>query len=250
MSDRSNLIYRYDGSFEGLMCCVFESYMRREVPSDIITTNEEQLSFYDTFDIETVPGHAERVLSAIPVRISPQAPDFIRKGFFSCNPNKDMLILKFLYLGFKHGSRVLNMLADDTVNELFKAYNYVTREAHRIRGFVRFSDFNGALVSVIEPENVVLPIIASHFIDRYRNESFMIYDKRHGMALTYCSYHAEIIEIEELELPAVSDEEKKYRDLWKTFYNSVSIRERANPRLRMNNMPKRYWRYLTEFMGA
>ena len=29
MLDRPTVIYRYDGSFEGLLCCVFESYERK-----------------------------------------------------------------------------------------------------------------------------------------------------------------------------------------------------------------------------
>ena len=27
------IIYQYDGSFEGLLCCVFESYTKKERPS-------------------------------------------------------------------------------------------------------------------------------------------------------------------------------------------------------------------------
>ena len=29
------VVYAYDGSFEGLLCCVFESYERREIPVDV-----------------------------------------------------------------------------------------------------------------------------------------------------------------------------------------------------------------------
>ena len=28
------IIYQYDGSFEGLLCCVFESYTKKERPTD------------------------------------------------------------------------------------------------------------------------------------------------------------------------------------------------------------------------
>ncbi len=31
----SDLIYYYDGSFDGLLCCVFESYDKKEIPLDI-----------------------------------------------------------------------------------------------------------------------------------------------------------------------------------------------------------------------
>ena len=42
MYDRSNLIYLYDGSFEGLLCCVFQSYEKKEIPFDIIVVNTPQ----------------------------------------------------------------------------------------------------------------------------------------------------------------------------------------------------------------
>ena len=35
MSDRSDLVYAYDGSFVGLMCCIFESYEQKEIPNII-----------------------------------------------------------------------------------------------------------------------------------------------------------------------------------------------------------------------
>ena len=39
----------------------------------------------------------------------------------------------------------------------------------------------------------------------------------------------------------------QYRHLWKRFYDTIEIKERRNPKLRMSNMPKRYWETMTEF---
>ena len=35
MSDRSVVVYLYDGSYEGLLSCVFESFARKENPIEI-----------------------------------------------------------------------------------------------------------------------------------------------------------------------------------------------------------------------
>ena len=35
-------------------------------------------------------------------------------------------------------------------------------------------------------------------------------------------------------------------DLWKSFYNTIGIKERKNDRCRMNFMPKKYWKYILE----
>ena len=40
MHARSELIYRYDGTLDGLLCCVFESYAHKELPGDIVIQGE------------------------------------------------------------------------------------------------------------------------------------------------------------------------------------------------------------------
>ena len=34
-ADVSDTVYRYDGSFQGFLCCVFESFARREIPAAV-----------------------------------------------------------------------------------------------------------------------------------------------------------------------------------------------------------------------
>ena len=97
MSDRRNVIYCYDGTFDGLMCCVFDSYTNREVPSDISVGEPVQLSFDEIKYIETDLSHAERIINSIPRKMSDNALDFLKKAFLTCAPDKEMLILKFMY---------------------------------------------------------------------------------------------------------------------------------------------------------
>ncbi|MBQ5319118.1 MAG: TIGR03915 family putative DNA repair protein [Oscillospiraceae bacterium] len=246
MFNRRDVIYSYDGSFEGLMCCVFESFVRKEIPEAIIVGDPLQLSFSDVLEIETDSQKAMRVSRAIPLKISDFTFDTVCKMFLSCVENKDLLILEFLHKGFKYGRNIEHMLADDTVNTVNKAVFHCTHEAHLLKGFVRFSDYNGYLAAVIEPKNKVIPLLASHFTDRFRNENFLIYDKTHRMALIYFSQRTEIAENIDFELPDANAQEEYYRELWKCFYKTIGIKERYNPRCRMNLMPKRFWSNMTE----
>ena len=41
----------------------------------------------------------------------------------------------------------------------------------------------------------------------------------------------------------VFDDEMKYRALWKRFYNTIAIKERINPNLRRQHMPKKFEKY-------
>jgi probable DNA metabolism protein len=143
----------------------------------------------------------------------------------------------------------MGMLTDDTVNTLFKAVKHLDNESHLLKGFVRFSIFSNVLVAEIEPKNYVLPLMTQHFCERYPEERFLIYDKTHGMALVYQPYQSAIIPIEDLELPEPDEQEQSYRELWQLFYDTIEIQGRHNPKCRMSHMPKRYWKYMTEFGG-
>lgn len=246
MFDRRDVIYCYDGTFEGLMCCVFTSFVRRELPCGIAAGEPEQLSLAEVLHVPTEPQKAKRVIKAVTQKICAEAAENVKKVFLSCAENRELLILEYLQKGFHCGRKILDMLADDTVNAVNRAVLFCGNEAQKIREFVRFSDYGGYLVAVIEPKNRVIPMLAAHFTDRLPNENFLIYDKAHNMALIYCERRAEIAEKIEFELPPASAEEQRYRELWRGFYNAIAIKERYNPRCRMNFMPKRYWAHMTE----
>ncbi len=249
MPDGSDVIYYYDGSFDGLLCCVFESYDKKEIPLDILLPDAPQTMLLPTKEIETVPEKAARVLASIPKKMGDAALDFVRRAFLTCLDHKERYILLFLRLGYTHGPKIMNMLADDVVNTLFKAVKHLDNESHLLKGFIRFSIFNNALVSEIEPKNYVLPLLVVHFRERYPEERFLIYDKTHGMALIYRPYESAIIPIEDLQLPEPDEEEQSFRNLWQLFYNTIEVEGRHNPKCRMGHMPKRYWKYMTEFGG-
>lgn len=246
MSYRTDVAYAYDGSFEGFLCCVFESYEKRELPFDIYSELSEEGFLFDARPIVTDPEKADRVLSSIPVRISHEAQEMVRLGWLTCSTQKELLLLRFLRLGFARGAAVTDMLADDTVHALGRAVRHLQMEAHRLTGFIRFSLRGGVLVSVIEPQNSVLPLIEEHFCDRFRNESFIIYDQPHRLALIHEPGRHGILPLEELTLNEADTEEEEYVRLWKRFYDTIAIEGRRNPRLRMSHMPKRYWNRLPE----
>jgi len=247
MSYRSDLVYQYDGSFDGLLCCIHESYYQKELPLLIFTHDKTQETLFPVKEIITDHFNAERVEDSISSKISKEALRLVRLCYFSNEENKEIIILNFLRLGYKLGAKVTNMLSNDTVNALIKCSRLVSREGMYFKEFIRFSDYNGALVAIIEPKNFVLPLIVNHFCDRYPSEQFLIYDETNKHTIIYQNFEADIVPLELLELPKACEKEKKYRELWKQFYNTIAIESRINLKLRMGNMPKRYWKNLTEF---
>ena len=249
MPERPALIYCYDGTFDGFLCCVFESYNSQEIPTDILPDTKELPFLLPVKHIATIPDRARRVRRSIPQKLGAEAADFVRRAFLTCHAQKELLLLRFFRLGYEKGPVVLRMLTEDTVHALTEAVRHLEHEAHLLTGFVRFSDADGVLASIIEPKNIVLPIIAPHFCNRYPNERFVLYDNTHAMALLHQSGAFEIAYVGAFSMPDPDEEERKYRALWRLFYDTIEVEGRHNPRCRMGHMPKRYWRCMTEFMA-
>jgi len=244
----TDVAYLYDGSFEGLLCCVYESYYRKEIPSLIFDYEEVQETLFPVKEIATDQVAAAKVEHSIGLQISNEALNLVRLCFFSKMENREMTILMFLRMGYKIGSPVTNMLAHDVVRAITKSAQNVQRESHYYMEFLRFSEYNDVLVAIIEPKNFVLPMIYGHYCDRFPSEQFMIYDKSNKCAFIYYNGRKRMIELSHLELPEIGVKEEKIRALWKQFYNTIAIEGRINPKLRMGNMPKRYWTHMTEFL--
>jgi len=44
----------------------------------------------------------------------------------------------------------------------------------------------------------------------------------------------------------MDSEEQLFQDMWKSYFKSMCIKERINPRLHVQLLPKRFWKYLIE----
>lgn len=247
MFDRGSVGYEYDGTFEGFLSCVFESFERRETPLDIQPSGAPQLTLNPLRPVKTDLHKAERVRRSIPLRISQDAMELTEHVFLTFLEHKELYMLKFLQMGFSIGPDVTRLLQDDTVCALLKAQKHLYNESHRFKQFLRFSVTGRVLAAVIKPMNQVLPLIAPHFTDRYPEEAFLIYDETHGMALVHRPGEAAIVPVDSFVIDDPDEQEQMYRDLWCDYYDTIAIEGRYNPKCRMNHMPKRYWDTMTEF---
>lgn len=248
MPDWTNLVYRYDGSYQGFLCCVAECFRDKRLPLGIQLLDEPQATLFGIKVIETDEELACRVERSIRQKISPAAHDMVRRGFLCCMEEKELHLLRFILKGYRHGARVIEMSLDSDVHAIDKALLYLKNEAHYHVEFLRFSDCGGFLASLITPNNTVLPLIVGHFCERFNTESFVIFDKTHGMGFLYqAGREGEFFYADSLDLPEPGEEETKYRELWKLFYDTIAVEGRINPKLRRGHMPMRYWVNMTEF---
>lgn len=240
------MIYYYDGSFEGFLCCVFESYANKETLTAIYRDEDAVPTLFDCRSVITDHQRANRVLRKLS-KVSPSAVELIQKGFLTCMVDKEIHLYRLIVKLLSQGPAFLRNLSDETLYPVAAAVRHLNGEAHLLKGFVRFSELGGVLGGEIEPKNRVLPLLRAHFCARYREDTFFIYDRTHKEALFYSHGKAVIRPIEDFQMAPPDETEANYRLLWKRFYDTIAIKERENPRLRMTHMPKRYWNTMTEF---
>ncbi|WP_325199804.1 TIGR03915 family putative DNA repair protein [Oscillibacter sp.] len=243
-----DVIYCYDGSFEGFLSCVFDSYAHREIPAGFHSGEDGVFSLFDSRTVLTDPDHAARVLRKI-AALSPEAAVLLRRGFLTCLPEKELHLFHLAAKLLREGPGFLRNRSDETLFPVIRAVRHLNGEVHLLKGFVRFSDLGGVLGGEIEPKNRVLPVLGGHFAARFHNERFFLYDRTHKEALFHVPGQSVIRPLAAFQMAPPDEAEARYRLLWKRFYDTIAIKERENPRLRMSNMPKRYWGTMTEFQG-
>lgn len=248
MPDRTNIVYRYDGTFDGFLCCVFESFRMKESPADIESLSAMQETLFPTKYIDTVPKQALRVKKSIPLKMSPEANRMIQNAFLTCMEQKELKILRFMQLGYRVGKKVVEFTTHPDVHEIIRGVRFLGNEAHYSTEFLRFSGYGDFLAAKITPKNNVLPLMVGHFCDRFPDENFVIYDANHKTAFMHQNDgQTKFIYDAQITFPKAEEEEKQYRALWKHFYQTIAVEGRINPKLRRNMMPKRYWPNMTEF---
>lgn len=245
--EQADLIYQYDGTFEGFLSCVFTSFLKKEIPFAIWDAAQAALSLYPVVAIPTNTQHATRVFRGIGQKIAPRAQSILTTCFLADNSEKERTLLLFLCLGFQHGSATLAMLADPTVAAVMAMHKNILHEAHQYKGFLRFEEHENMLGAVIAPRHSILPLLRGHFCSRFPEESFLIYDETHHYVLLYQNHQAELIALSApLQFPKPDEKESNYQALWKQFYQTIAIKERDNKLCRQTHCPKRYWAHMSE----
>lgn len=243
--ENKDCIYLYDGTLAGFYNCVYEAVYEKEIPLYIWTDHTKQQSFFFTKSISTHMEKAQKVRESVKTQLGSQGQYLVKTVFFSCLEDKEKKMLDLILLGYEKGRNILEALDHPVVNPLYKAQRHLLGEVHLFEGFVRFEEVDGLLYSKIAPKNEVLPFLSRHFADRFANEKWMIFDEVHKVALCYEKGKTQLIPVNHIEV-ITSQEELDWQSLWKTFYKTLSIKERENKKGRMNHMPKRYWSNLVE----
>lgn len=246
------MTYTYDGSYEGLLSVIFETY-RLGQPADNIW--EESVAqpelFGNLLRVVTQPAHAKRVLRGVAKRTSLDVTRILYHCFLSEQPDMEMLLYRFVRLAMDSTESVLENFREPVVLRLHRIERQIHREVHRMHAFVRFQETqDGLYAALITPDFNVLPLLSPHFKTRYPAFRWLIYDTQRRYGLYYENQATRFITLDtapkQLQETLLSSAEMDYQALWQTYFSSVDIPERRNMKLHLQHVPRRYWKYLVE----
>lgn len=242
------IVYIYDGSFDGLLTCIFEAYYRHENPDDIIPMDRLQNNFlYQRYIIKTDSNKARKVYRSIAEKISTEALKRVFYAYLSELDGSGGAILNYLRIGFKIGRDIDSHLSNDAVLTMDKLNHKVSGERHAMLGLLRFKMLeSNILYANYEPQYNVTGLIAPHFVNRIPNENWIIHDIKRNIAALYNKKEWIIKELELEDEMIIHEDEEDYQEMWKSYYRHISIASRKNLRLKKNNMSMKYWKHLVE----
>ncbi|MCD0487050.1 TIGR03915 family putative DNA repair protein [Pedobacter sp. MC2016-14] len=250
------VIYRIDGSLEGILCAVFEWFERKPGKIKLIDKkNYQPDAFSDTLEIFNDTKKADRVWKGLQKKLD---KIWLRRCYccFLSEQNEALNnLFEFICYVFSSPEGSTSNYGNTYVLAVAKMARKVEREKHRMEAFIRFQhSADGIFYCGIEPDFNVLPLILNHFQKRYADQRWIIYDLKRHYGLYYNldlveEIRMEISEERNLNKPSAnrdSEKESLYSILWKDYFKSTNITSRKNTKLHLQHVPKRYWKYLTE----
>ena len=252
-------LYLYDGSFDGLLTAIFECFADRCEPVDIVNEEIYQASLLeDLRPVQTDTAKAERVIKGIDARSDGVGGKLVYQLFLSELAGIELRIYRLVQLMVRQNDpNILENFANPDVLYSAQVKKMISREVHRMHAFVRFQKAdNDIYYAVISPDFNVIPLIGDHFQRRYADQPWVIFDTRRHYGLYYdvnnlsfIDANSDILSFDTVNAAVNSPLdglEDQYQQLWKQYFQSVTIQERRNIKLHLRHMPRRYWKYLIE----
>lgn len=250
-------VLKYDGSMEGFLSCVFTAYEEKLRVVDMQPPGQQkgQQLFSEAREVITDREKAKRVWTSLKKKTSAAGLRDLKWAFLSEIPEMEIQMFSMIRYILAENEPVDRDFSHPSVLKVAQAAKKVGREKHRMEAFVRFRLTKDEIYfAAIEPDFNVLPLIKEHFKNRYADQKWIIYDLKRNFGIAYDLKSVQYITLDLDPQIGISGAPEAYfhsseiafQELWNEYFSSVNIKSRANSKLHVQHLPKRYWKYLTE----
>jgi probable DNA metabolism protein len=243
----------YDGSLSGYLCALSHGLSRQQEIEDIITdAHAEGFLLGDFFHVHSSADHADALQSNARA-ISGDIYNNLVYAWLAETPGCEMVGFRYLCAAAAYGRGTSGRLDDPAVLAMTKLVLKVGGERHRMMGLLRFSEISdGTYYAPFEPDHNITALLAGHFAARIPDRNWIIHDLTRGIAALFRAdeNRYELVSADASSGIEYTQEELRFRELWRHFHRTIAIPERTNPGLQKKLMPSRYWKHLTEKNGS
>ena len=250
------IVYRYDGSFEGLLSAYAEARVCEPAVPDFARAASAAGLLFAGRDVPARADAAAGLLRELEAAGGEAVPRTLASVYLAELPGIERPLYEYCLLTLARGECVEGWHSHPAVGRVNDAARRVGREVHRFLGLLRFMETaTGVFYAPYEPDHNISIPLARHFATRLRQQRWIIHDRRRDLAVLW---DGELLQPAYLDragpapattTPALSAGERDVQDLWRTYHRRIAIDSRRNPRLQRQCMPARYWRYLVEMQG-
>ena len=236
-----------DKNLESILCCLFYSFTENKIPIVIA----DGKTFQASFDAEIIKigynrSEAERVRTALIKYSGKNVITSLSDCLLSGSDNAALITFNYARRILEKKRDISGALSDKAVSDFFFELQKVYRERHRIYGFLRFIETeSGVLYAPYSPDNDITALIGPHFLSRLACP-FVIHDIKRGTVTISDGKNIKTVNTDLVAEIKLSENEKVFQSLFKSYYREISIKERKNKRLQDNCMPLRYRKFMTE----
>lgn len=252
------VIFTYDNTFEGFLSCVFFAYEHKIQPDLILSDTKQKPLFFDhTYHIVTEEEKSNRVWNKLNIILSSFARRMLFSVWLSELPDMEMLLFRYICKNINSPSSIELNFGDPDVVQVSKIAKKVSSEARKIIQFVRFQQTKDNIYfAPITPKFNVISMATKHFKKRFADQEWIIYDTKRRYGLYYDLDTINEVTFDKRILDAfttglisddkTSENEIFFREIWKTYFEHLTIKERLNLKLQKQKMPVRFWKYIIE----
>lgn len=246
--------YIYDGSLQGLFTVIYNLFLEKEKSPNIVSEMKNSSLLFESIYVFTDMERAARVVDKIKKNFSKKSLYYISGAFLSEESGVENKIYNYIECGLKYGKELDNKMDNDTVLFIRKSAERCYKEAHKIKGLLRFKELaDSTFYAPIFPECNIVPLIFKHFEKRFSSQNWVIHDIKRKTCVIYDGVKSEFYDnvtaeksVIENHSSVLSSEELLFQALWKNYFQTIAIKERENLKLQMKFVPKKYWKYITE----
>jgi len=239
------IIFNIKKDLTNFFTAVFYAY---SVNNARITADKNlQLNLTDAIkDVISENDKAERVIKLLNKYDNSLYYD-IETLFRSDDRDIYQIIFDYIKQLIKEKQKIRGYLSNQCVIIFNEKLQKIWHEVHRFTGFIRFMENEaGVFYAHYTPDYDITELLMPHFIARYKQMSFVIHDTSRNILGVFNGEISKIIKTDKPLTVYLSDSEINFAQLWKLYYNTVSIEERKNVKLMKRCMPVRYWENLPE----